>query len=166
MIDYYNAANNYTKAIGEGCCKSTLKDGHFHHAELLRFANFRSSRPEKEFVEHYFTGTPSRIGGVGIEEISREAGMRHEAAFPRPAGNRPHPGCRRPLSMAEDGEDHLFNPETIYKLQLACRNNDYKVFQQYAGLINNQSEDLGTLRGLLDFKYARTTDSAGRSGTG
>ncbi len=153
-IDYREAANKYVKAVIKGVVKVISKMGISSIASYCGAQIFEAVGLSQEFVERYFTGTPSRIGGVGLEEISREAAMRHAHAFPeRPVNGRTLEAGGQ-YQWREEGEYHLFNPETVYKLQQACRNNDYRTFQSYTSLINDQSRRLGTLRGLLDFKLA------------
>ena len=156
-IDYHDAAHHYTKAVVKGVVKVISKMGISTIQSYCGSQIFEAIGLSQAFIDKYFTWTPSRVGGVGLEVISREAAMRHEHAFP----NRPLNG--RTLEVGgqyqwrEDGEHHLFNPETVYKLQTACRTNNYKTFQEYSSLINNQSQRLGTLRGLLELKLAETS---------
>jgi glutamate synthase (ferredoxin) len=101
-------------------------------------------------VEKYLTGTASRVSGIGLDVIAREVQMRHEHAFPKRQvnGHVLDPGGY--YQWRADGEEHLFNPQTIHKLQQACRNTDYKAFKEYARLVNEQSKKICTLRGLLE----------------
>jgi glutamate synthase (NADPH/NADH) large chain len=153
-VDYYTAAHNYTKAIVKGVVKVISKMGISTIESYCGSQIFEAIGLSDAFVDQYFTGTPSRIGGVGIDVISREAEMRHAHAFPERPVNGRTLDVGGHYQWREDGEHHLFNPETVYKLQQAVRTNDYKAFQAYASLINNQSTRLGTLRGLLDFRFA------------
>ena len=152
-IGYPEAAKKYTKAVVKGVVKVLSKMGISTISSYCGSQIFEAVGLNEQFVERYFTGTPSRVGGIGIDVIAREAAMRHYHAFP----DRPMNG--RTLEVGgvyqwrEDGEHHLFNPETVYKLQLACRTNDFKQFKAYTQLIDDQSRRLGTLRGLLDFKF-------------
>jgi glutamate synthase domain-containing protein 2 len=107
----------------------------------------------QEFVDKYFTGTPSRVGGVGIEIISQEAAMRHQHAFPERPVNGRTLDVGGHYQWREDGEHHLFNPETVYKLQQACQTTITSSSRTIPGLIIDQSRRLGTLRGLLDLKF-------------
>ncbi|MCZ6631782.1 MAG: glutamate synthase-related protein, partial [bacterium] len=93
------------------------------------------------------------IEGIDIETIAKEALMRHRHAFPDIPVNGRSLDVGGHYQWRQDGEHHLFNPFTIHKLQLAARTNNYDVYKEYAELINNQSEKLATLRGLLDFKF-------------
>ena len=110
---------------------------------------------DQDFVDRYFTWTASRIGGIGLDVIAEEVRMRHRQAFPdRPgAGQTLDDGGQ--YSYRRDGEYHLFNPETIHKLQHACRSNSYEVFKEYSRLIDDQSQRLCTLRGLMNLKSDR-----------
>jgi len=110
----------------------------------------------KEFVDRYFTWTASRIGGVGQDMIAEEAILRHERAFPaRPVG-KPELDWGGEYQWRRDGEYHLFNPDTVFKLQHATQSGQYKIFREYTDLVNNQNLNLCTLRGLFDFKFAGT----------
>ncbi len=106
-----------------------------------------------EVVDKYFRGTPSRIEGVGLETIAEEVCMRHDAAFPdRPAnGHTLEVGGK--YQFREGGEYHLFNPDTIHKLQTATRNNDYDAYKAYAKAVNRHDHEFATLRGLLSFNF-------------
>lgn len=103
----------------------------------------------KDLVDKYFSMTPSRLDGIGIEEIALESRMRHDSAY-----NDKNP-CRGTLEVGgyfqckENGELHLYNPETIYLLQRACRENSYQLFKEFTRKINK--EQVYTLRSLLDF---------------
>jgi len=153
-LDYHEAKYKYTKAVVKGVVKVLSKMGISTIQSNCGSQIFEAVGLRSEFIDRNFTGTPSRIGGIGLEEVSREAEMRHAAAFPdRPVNGRTL-GVGGQYQWRAEGEHHLFNPETVYQLQQACRNNDYKTFQEYAGLLNDQSRQLGTLRGLLEFKFA------------
>ncbi len=155
-MDYRTASQKYRKAVVKGIIKVCSKMGISTIQSYCGAQIYEAVGLNQEFVERYFNGTPSRIGGAGIEVIAREAVMRHEQAFPK------RPGDLEPLDAGgkyqwrEDGEHHLFNPESIYYLQQATRNNDYALFKKYSALVNDQSTQLTTLRGLLDFKLAET----------
>ena len=107
----------------------------------------------EDVVNRYFTWTDSRIGGIGLDVIAQESLVRHNQAYPAiPVDNRALDVGGR-YQWRKNGEHHLFNPITIHKLQQAARANDYDVYKEYAALINDQTEKIGTLRGLLDFDY-------------
>ena len=152
--DYRTATQKYRKAVVKGIVKVCSKMGISTIQSYCGAQIYEAVGLQQEFVDKYFNGTPTRISGAGIDVIAREAAMRHAQAFPQ------RPGELEPLDAGgqyqwrEDGEHHLFNPESIYFLQQATRNNDYALFKKYSAQINDQSKQLTTLRGLLDFKLA------------
>ena len=103
-------------------------------------------------VDKYFVGTPTRIEGVGIDIIAEEVRIRHNAAFPERSANGHTLDEGGQFQFREGGEYHLFNPETISRLQFAARNNDYEAYREYALAINHHDREYATLRGLLAFK--------------
>ncbi len=148
------AEKNYVKAAGKGVVKVISKMGistvqSYHGAQV-----FEAIGLDQQFVDKYFTWTPSRIGGIGLDVLAEEVRLRHERAFPdRPtSGHALEAGGQ--YQYRRDGEHHLFNPETVHRLQHACRTGNYKVFQSYSALVNDQSRNLCTLRGLMDLKPA------------
>jgi glutamate synthase domain-containing protein 2/glutamate synthase domain-containing protein 3 len=108
----------------------------------------------KAFVDKYFTWTPSRIEGVGIEVISEEVRRRHDRAFPRRPVGQPDLDWGGEYQWRRDGEYHLFNPETVFKLQHATRSGQYKIFKEYSTMVDSQAKRLATLRGLFAFRRA------------
>ena len=149
------AQANYVKAVGKGLLKTMSKMG-ISTLQSYRGAQiFEALGIGQEVIDRYFAATPSRIGGIGMNEIAREAQMRHERAFPAVAipatldldvgGN---------YQWRRGGEYHLFNPMTIAKLQQAVRTGDDGLYSEYARLINEQSLQHVTLRGLLEFRKA------------
>jgi glutamate synthase (ferredoxin) len=151
--DHKTAIKKYIKAAIKGVVKTMAKMGistvqSYHGAQIFEAIGLNS-----EVVEKYFTWTPSRIQGVGLDVIAEEALERHRHAFPdRQVNGVLDAGGQ--YQWRDSGEFHLFNPQSIHKLQNACRTGNYKIFQEYAALINNQAKNLCTLRGLLDFKFA------------
>jgi len=105
-----------------------------------------------DVIDEYFAGTASRIGGIGVEVIAQEVLMRHRAAFPPRAVNGQSLPAGGLYQWRADGEAHLFNPESIHRLQKAVRSGSYSTYKSYAKLIDDQSRSLCTLRGLLSFK--------------
>ncbi len=151
-IDHKTAVKNYAKAVAKGVVKTMSKMGistiqSYRGAQIFEAVGLNS-----DVIKKYFTWTSSRIEGVGLETLAEEAYKRHRHAFPdrRVNGVTLDPGGQ--YQWRQDGEYHLFNPETVHKLQLACRTKNYKVFKEYSSAVNNQSEHYCTLRGLLDFK--------------
>jgi glutamate synthase (ferredoxin) len=153
-VNRERATVNYIRALNKGILKVMSKMGISTLQSYCGAQIFEAIGLEQAFVDRYFTWTASRIGGVGIDVIAREVQFRHERAFPS-----------RPLAPADldsggeyrwrrDGELHLFNPETVQKLQHATRTNQYAIYRDYTKVVNDQSRALGTLRGLLDFNPA------------
>jgi len=106
---------------------------------------------KEDVVDKYFTGTVTRIGGIGIKHIDREARMRHDNAFnPFSKTDALEPGGD--YKWRSGGEYHMFNPKSIYKLQKACRDGDYKLFKEYTELMDKNTEQLCNIRGLLDIR--------------
>ena len=156
-VDYDAAVYNYVKAADKGILKVMSKMG-ISTIESYRGAQiFEAVGLNAEFIDRYFTWTPSRIGGVGIHEIELESRKRHEAAFRRIA-----PSGSLDLQTGgfyqwrRDGEYHMWNPDTISRLQFATRTNNYDTYQQFADYSNDFSRRLCTIRGLLDFKMSDT----------
>ena len=149
------AEKRYLKAVVKGIVKVISKMGistiqSYHGAQV-----FEAIGLSQDFVDEYFTWTASRVGGVGIEVVAREARMRHERGFPpkRPVFHTSLP-AGGDYQYRNGGEFHLTNPETIHKLQHACRTGDYKVFQEYTAMVDDQSKQHCTLRGMMDFLAA------------
>jgi glutamate synthase (ferredoxin) len=152
-LDHKTAVKKYIKAAVKGVVKTMAKMGistiqSYRGAQIFEAIGLNSN-----VVDKYFTWTPSRIQGVGMDVLAGEVLARHRHAFPDRSGN----GALEPggqYQWRDGGEFHLFNPQTIHKLQIACRLNSEKIYREYAGLINQQAANLCTLRGLLDFKLA------------
>jgi glutamate synthase (NADPH/NADH) large chain len=105
-------------------------------------------------VDEYFTGTVSRLGGIGLDEIAAEVAMRHRLANPENPTQRAHRSLEvgGEYQWRREGEYHLFNPETVYKLQHSTRSGRYDVFKEYTAHVDDQSRNLATLRGLFDLR--------------
>ncbi|MCT4686793.1 glutamate synthase large subunit [Vallitalea sp.] len=150
-ISYDEAYSRYKKAIGNGLLKILSKMGigtlqSYHGAQIFEAVGINS-----DIINKYFPGTPSRIQGIGIDIIAKEVIMRHSVAFNslrNPYQNLLEGGN---LHWRKESEAHLFNPDTISKLQQSCKTNNYDLYKEYAMLINNQSEKLCTIRSMLDF---------------
>jgi glutamate synthase domain-containing protein 2/glutamate synthase domain-containing protein 3 len=106
----------------------------------------------QDVIDEYFSWTPSRVGGVGTDVIAQEVLLRHGAAFPERPLERHALPVGGQYQWRSDGEHHLFNPETIHRLQKAVRTGSYATFKAYSRLVDEQSTNLCTLRGLLEFK--------------
>lgn len=150
------AVKNLVKALGKGVLKVMSKIGVSTVASYTGAQIFEAVGLAQEFVEQYFAGTTSKLGGVGIDTIAQEVAMRHAAAYPRSGVSPSH----RELAIGgeyqwrREGEPHLFDPETVFRLQHATRAGRYDVFKQYTSRVDEQSERLMTLRGLFRFKNA------------
>ncbi|MFK7816491.1 MAG: glutamate synthase large subunit [Gammaproteobacteria bacterium] len=148
------AVQNYTKAINKGLTKTMAKMG-ISTVQSYRGAQvFEAIGLNKEFVDKFFTWTASRIGGIGLEEVAKEMSIRHHNAFPDRAAKRPNLDWGGEYQWRRDGEYHLFNPDTVFKLQHSTRSGQFSVFKEYTDKVNEQNEHLATLRGLFDFKFA------------
>ena len=154
-MDHQTACKNYLKAAMKGVVKVISKMGISTIQSYWGAQIFEAIGLKESFVDRYFTWTPSRIEGVGIEVIGQEVLARHQRAFPdRPVnGHTIESGGQ--YQWREDGEVHLFNPQTIHKLQAAARTGSYKLFKEYSALVDEQGKNLCTLRGLLDFKKVK-----------
>jgi glutamate synthase (NADPH/NADH) large chain len=108
----------------------------------------------QEFIDRYFTHTTSRVGGVGMDVIAEEVRLRHERAYGRRPAGVSELDAGGEYQWRRDGEYHLFNPDTVFKLQHATRSGQYRVFKEYTHAVNAQHERRATLRGLFRFKPA------------
>ncbi len=146
------ALNNYRHAVNLGILKIISKMG-ISTLQSYRGAQiFEALGVGPEVIEKCFVGTASRVGGVGFTEIARETCLRHRQAFPKNVVLLPYLGTGGHYQWKKDGEFHLWNPESIAALQDSVRDNDYGRYQEFAALINDQTKQPATLRGLLKFK--------------
>ncbi|MCA0331299.1 MAG: glutamate synthase large subunit [Actinobacteria bacterium] len=148
------AVRNLVKALGKGVLKVMSKMGISTVASYTGAQVFEAIGLSQELVDRWFTGTTSRLGGVGIDVIAEETARRHAVAYP-PTGISP---AHRRLNVGgeyqwrREGEPHLFDPETVFRLQHATREGRMDIFRQYTARVNDQAERLMTLRGLFRFK--------------
>jgi glutamate synthase (NADPH) large chain len=153
------ALSNYVKAAAKGVLKTMSKMGISTVASYTGAQVFEAVGLASDVAERYFTGTATQVEGVGLDEIAAEALARHRAAWP----DRPSELAHRDLEPGGDwqwrreGEYHLFNPETVFKLQHATRTKSYKIFKEYTRAVDDQSHNLATLRGLLGFRAPHET---------
>lgn len=145
------AVRNYVKSIDKGVLKVMSKMGISTAQSYCGAQIFEAIGISKEIVDRYFTGTPSRVGGIGMDVIAQEVRARHDHAFTERPTNGKTLDVGGHYQYRREGEYHLFNPETVHKLQYACRSNNYKVFKEYSKLIDDQSTRQCTLRGLMNF---------------
>jgi len=143
---------NFVKAIGKGLCKVMSKMGISTYMSYTGAQIFEALGLQQDFVEKYFTGTPSKIEGIGLFEVAEEALRLHRAAFSD------DPLLVRMLDAGGEyafrvrGEEHSWTPDAIAKLQHATRSGQYEIYREYASLINDQSKRHLTLRGLFEIK--------------
>ena len=143
---------NYIKAVNKELLKIFSKMGistlqSYQGAQIFECLGFN-----KDVVDKYFTGTISRIGGMGINEIAREVLVRHKIAFPEIPTPNQHLEVGGFYQWKQRGEVHIFNPQTIHLLQESTKRNDYNLFKKYSKLIDDQTQKALTLRGQLRFR--------------
>ncbi len=149
------AEKRYRTALLKGVIKAISRMGistvqSYHGAQV-----FEALGLNRDFIDEYFTWTPTRIGGIGIEAVAREVQARQERAYSskRPAVQH-QLGIGGQYQYRVEGETHLFNPLTIHLLQRAVRTGDYGTFKDYTSLVDDQSKHLATLRGLMELRPA------------
>jgi glutamate synthase (NADPH/NADH) large chain len=153
------AIRNYIKAAGKGILKVMSKMGISTVASYTGAQIFEAVGLQKTLVDEYFTGCATRIEGIDLDVIADEVAGRHRIAYP----TRPEELAHRELPVGgeyqwrREGEFHLFNPDTVFKLQHATRAGRYDVFKQYTSLVDNQARKLATLRGLFELKTGERT---------
>src|SRR5690242_9368099 len=151
------AIRNLIYALGKGVLKVMSKMGISTVASYRGAQVFEAVGLDDAFVEKYFNGTATKIGGVGIDVVAKEVAARHAKAYPA-SGIAP---AHRALDIGgeyqwrREGEPHLFDPETVFRLQHSTRTGRYDIFKKYTERVNEQSERLMTLRGLFGFKSDR-----------
>ena len=152
------AVQNVIKSLGKGVLKVMSKMGISTVASYRGAQVFEAIGLSQELVDRYFTGVTSQLGGIGLNVVAEENAARHAMAYPAD-GQR---GLHRRLPTGgeyqwrRDGEEHLFNPDTVFRLQHATRNRRFDIFKEYTKRIDEQAERLMTLRGLFTFKEGRT----------
>ena len=155
------ARRNYMKAACKGVLKVMSKMGISTVASYTGAQVFEAIGLDRALIDEYFTGTASRIGGIGLSVLAAEVATRHRMAYEE----RPTERAHRELEVGgeyqwrREGEYHLFNPKTVFKLQHATRSKQYAIFKEYTAAVDDQAEKLATLRGLLRL---RTGDAAAR----
>ncbi|RZU61208.1 glutamate synthase large subunit [Zhihengliuella halotolerans] len=153
------AHSNLIKALGKGVLKIMSKMGISTVSSYCGAQTFEALGLSQQFVDAYFTGTHSQMSGVGIDVIAAEAAARHASAYPHDGNQEPH----RRLDVGgeyqwrREGPPHLFNPETVFRLQHATRERRYDIFKAYTKGVDDQARELMTLRGLLDFRFSERT---------
>ncbi|WP_134067771.1 glutamate synthase large subunit [Mycobacteroides salmoniphilum] len=153
-VERDKAVRNYIKAAGKGVLKVMSKMGISTLASYTGAQLFQAIGLSQELLNEYFIGLSCPTGGIGLDEIAADVASRHHLAFLE----RPEEWAHRELEVGgeyqwrREGEYHLFNPDTVFKLQHSTRSGQYSVFKEYTALVDDQSERMASLRGLLKFK--------------
>ncbi|MEV6129794.1 glutamate synthase large subunit [Streptomyces violaceusniger] len=156
-VEAETAIKNLIKALGKGVLKVMSKMGISTVASYRGAQVFEAVGLDESFVDTYFHGTATKIGGAGLDVVAKEVAARHAKAYPASGV----PSAHRTLEIGgeyqwrREGEPHLFDPETIFRLQHSTRSRRYDIFKKYTERVNEQSERLMTLRGLFSFKGER-----------
>ncbi|MGW5359921.1 glutamate synthase large subunit [Actinopolymorpha pittospori] len=156
-IEPEKAVRQLVKALGKGVLKVMSKMGVSTVASYTGAQIFEAVGLGQDVIDKYFAGTTSRLGGVGLNVIAAEVRRRHETAYPRdgiaPAHRRLPIGGE--YQWRREGEPHLFDPETVFRLQHSTRGQRYDIFKQYTERVDQQSKRLMTLRGLFTMKHGQ-----------
>ena len=156
--DFNTAQDNYIKAVGKGLFKVMSKMGISTYQSYCGAQIFEAVGLNQNFIDQYFRGTATNIEGIGIKEIAEEISKTHQQAF----GDDPilinALDAGGEYAFRIRGEEHMWNPESIAKLQHATRSNEFETYKEYAKLINDQTKKHKTLRGLFSFKKNSAID--------
>jgi glutamate synthase (NADPH/NADH) large chain len=153
-VDPHTAIKKYIKAAGKGVLKVMSKMGISTVASYTGAQVFEAIGLSQKLVDEYFTGTVSRLNGIGLNEIAAEIAQRQRIAY----SDRPDELAHRDIDLGgeyqwrREGEYHLFNPDTVFKLQHATRAKRYDIYKEYTKLVDDQSKRVATLRGLFTFR--------------
>ncbi len=154
-----DAVDNLIKGLGKGVIKVMSKMGVSTVASYTGAQIFECVGLSQDVIDRYFTGTTSKLGGVGLDVLAAEVAKRHAMAYPRggvlPTHRRLEIGGE--YQWRRGGEPHLFDPDTVFRLQHSTRTQRYDIFKQYTSAVDEQSQRLMTLRGLFRFKGAHLT---------
>ncbi len=155
-IDADTAVHNVVKALGKGVLKVMSKMGISTVASYTGAQVFEALGLSPDVVDKYFTGTTSRLGGVGLDVLAAEVTSRHSVAYPiadvHPTHRKLNIGADYHWRREYEGEPHLFNPETVFRLQHSTRTGQFEVFREYSKAVNEQAKNLMTLRGLFKLR--------------
>jgi glutamate synthase domain-containing protein 2/glutamate synthase domain-containing protein 1/glutamate synthase domain-containing protein 3 len=146
------AVKHFIKSTNKGLLKTFAKMGISTLQSYQGAQVFEAIGLNKELIDSYFTGTASRLEGIGLEVVAREAQLKHEFAFRELTESETELAVGGTYHQRVNGEYHLLNPETINKLQQSVRQGSFKTFQEYTDLIDQQSSNMATLRSLMKFK--------------
>lgn len=148
--DHKTAVKKYLKASTKGVVKVLSKMGISTIQSYQGAQIFEAIGLSQSVIDRYFTWTPSRISGINLDVIAEEARLRHDAAFSGRIDFDKTLDVGGDYQWRAEGEEHMYNPQTIHKLQAACRTGNYQLFKEYTQLINNQTQRIYTLRGLME----------------
>ena len=153
-IEAAAAVRNYLKALGKGVMKVMSKMGISTVASYTGAQAFEAVGVNGDVIAEYFTGTPTQLGGIGLDVIAEEVRLRHRRAYPENPTERVH---RRlevggEYAFRREGELHLFTPEVVFLLQHSTRSGRHEVFQDYSDEVNRLAREGGALRGLFEFR--------------
>jgi glutamate synthase (NADPH/NADH) large chain len=153
-VEPHKAVRNLVKGLGKGVLKVMSKIGISTVASYTGAQIFDCVGLSQDVIDAYFTGTSSPLGGVGLDVIAQEVAARHAKAYPTQgiSSDRRHLEVGGEYQWRREGPEHLFDPETVFRLQHSTRTGRYDIFKQYTSRVDDQSERLMTLRGLFEFK--------------
>ncbi|MFE6762684.1 glutamate synthase large subunit [Streptomyces sp. NPDC057689] len=156
-IEAEDAIRNLIYALGKGVLKVMSKMGISTVASYRGAQVFEAVGLDQAFVDRYFNGTATKIGGAGLDVVAKEVAARHTKGYPASGISASHRALEigGEYQWRREGEPHLFDPETVFRLQHATRNRRYDIFKKYTDRVNEQSERLMTLRGLFGFTSDR-----------
>ncbi|MGQ4357545.1 glutamate synthase large subunit [Streptomyces drozdowiczii] len=156
-IEAEDAIRNLIHALGKGVLKVMSKMGISTVASYRGAQVFEAVGLDQAFVDRYFNGTATKIGGAGLDVVAKEVAARHTKGYPASGISASHRALEigGEYQWRREGEPHLFDPETVFRLQHATRNRRYDIFKKYTDRVNEQSERLMTLRGLFGFTSGR-----------
>ncbi|TVQ04758.1 MAG: glutamate synthase large subunit [Balneolaceae bacterium] len=153
-INYKRAVKGYNKAVVKGIVKVMSKMGISTIKSYRGAQIFEALGLGQELIDKYFTWTDSPVGGIGLDEIAKEAEMRHKKAYPAIRLNGQVLDEGGQYSWRKNGEFHMYSPTTVHTLQFASKTGDYQLYKKYAKLVDDQFDPPPTLRHLLDFNFA------------
>ena len=148
------AVRNLIYALGKGVLKIMSKMGISTVSSYAGAQVFEAVGLSQELIDAYFTGTETKLGGIGIEDVFAENQARHDYAYPEDAAARAHERLWTggEYQWRRDGSPHLFNPDTVFRLQHSTRTRRYDIFREYTKLVDDQASELKTLRGLFTLR--------------
>ena len=148
------AVQNLIYALGKGVLKVMSKMGISTVRSYAGAQVFEAIGLSQEVIDEYFTGTESKLGGIGIDEIAAENQARHDYAYPEDTAVRAHERLWTggEYQWRREGPPHLFNPETVFRLQHSTRTRRYDIFREYTKLVDDQASELKTLRGMISLR--------------